>query len=114
MQDVTYIPAVLTAASMTKVFNHMVEVGGPTTPKRITKAGLRAALAGGVEVEFISKSMFHRYGAYFSGQEAVAQYGPVGVEVRNEGGSLIAVVMYSAHPAFGDKPVRAEVGAVVR
>jgi len=114
MQDTTYIPAVLTAGSMTKVINHMMEVGGPTTPKRITKKGLRAAIEGGVSIEFISKSMFHRYGAYFSGAEAVAQYGPVGVEVRNESGSLIAVVMYSAHPAFGDKPVRAEVGAVVR
>lgn len=112
MQDTTYIPAVLTAGSKHRVLAHMCEVTG-SHQERVTKKGLKAAIAGGVTVEYISRSMFHRYGAYFTGPEAVQAYGSVGVEVRDERDSLIAVVRYSAHPSFGGTPVNEYVGAVV-
>lgn len=116
--EVTYIPCELTPASAGRVLAHMREVAAQSAfPQRIfeiTRPGLRAAMAGGVLIEFISKSHIHRYGAHLDGKEAVAIYGPVGFEVRARSGALIAVVEYCAHPAFGSAPVLAEVTGRVR
>jgi len=112
--EVTYIPCVLTASSETRVLAHMAMVNPLMADQRVTRAGLRAAIAGGVLVEYISKSHIHRYGAHLNGTEAVAIYGPVAFEVRDERGALVAVIDYCAHPAFGDKPVHSEVTGRVR
>lgn len=107
----TYIPCVLTIPSMKRVIAHQAAAGKSTD--RVTKAGLKAAIADGVLVEYISKSQFHRYGSYFTGAEAVAAFGTVGLEVRHPQGSLIAVVRYSAHPSFNGSLDNEHVGAVV-
>lgn len=98
----TYIPAVISGTSESRIKAH-------ADTATVTKAALRKAVADALPIEFISKSHFHRYGSWFTGAEAVAVYGPVGVEVRSPSGALIAVIEYAAHPSFGEEPVRAEV-----
>lgn len=116
--EVTYIPCELTPVAASRVLAHMrllaAQSPRPQRTFEVTRPGLRDAIAAGVQVEFVSKSHIHRYGAYLNGKEAVAIYGPVGFEVRNRFGALIAVVDYCAHPAFGSAPVLAEVSGRVR
>lgn len=108
-----YIPAVLSGTSVKAILAHAtLAEGKPVTT--VTKKALKRAVAEGMRIEYISRSQFHRYGSWFTGQEAVAVYGPVGVEVRHAGGSLIAVVEYAPHPVFGSAPVHADVAGVVQ
>jgi hypothetical protein len=109
VQSITYIPVVLTIPCRQQVLRHMHEV----RENRITKDGLREAMADGIELQFISRSHIYGYGAHLTGAEAVAARGPVGLEVRTTSGALIAVIEYAPHPAFGSAPVRAEVRGVV-
>jgi hypothetical protein len=104
----TYIPAVLTVPSQNRIIRNSDDVEA----KQVTKRLLKQALADDVLIEYISRSQFHRYGAHFTGAEAFKTYGAVGIEVRTERGTLLAVVYYSDHPTFGGKPEK--VGAVVR
>jgi len=111
--ETTYIPCVLTQPTKYRVLAEMARNAGHPF-EVVTRAGLRAAVAAGVLVEVISKSHIHRYGSHLNGVEAVAIYGPVAFEVRTDSGSLLAVIDYAPHPAFGSAPVRAEVRGVVR
>jgi len=110
---VTYIPCVLTSPTRFRVLAEMAKNAGHPFDK-VTRAGLRTAVGAGLLIEVISKSHIHRYGAHLNGAEAVALYGPVAFEVRDDRGALIAVIDYCAHPAFGDRPVRSEVTGRVR
>jgi len=110
--EVTYIPVVLTETTRRKVIVYQQQT--LSSYADVTRAGLRGAMTEGLVPEFISKSHIHRYGLHLTGTEAVATWGSVAFEVRNERGSLIAVVDYCAHPAFGDGPVHAEVTGRVR
>jgi hypothetical protein len=102
IETTTYIPAVLTVPSQTRIIRNSDDVEA----KRVTKGLLRKAIADGVLIEYISKSHFHSFGSFFTGASAVANYGTVGIEVRNERGALLAVVEYGDHPSFGAGRVR--------
>jgi len=79
---VQYIPATMTNQALTRLH----PAGG-----RPTKVALRAAIKAGQDLEFVSASAFHRPGSYFTLREAVATFGPVGIEVRYLG-TLVAMV----------------------
>jgi hypothetical protein len=76
--------------------------GSPIT----TKGALKLALEQEPDkVEFISTSIFHRSGAWFTLAEAIRVYGSVSVEVRF--GPHLAVIEADRHPS-------GEIGMVVK
>ena len=89
----THIPAILTPGSAALV----ASITG-TQVNRLTKAALRKVLSGpdggGPDLEFVSQSMFHNHGSWFTLSEAFGVYGPVSIEVRKPNSDLLAVINY--------------------
>lgn len=87
----TYINAVLTPTSQARV----EKVGNG----RVTKAALGTLLKDPDPLTFLSTSIFHHHGRHFTGAEAVAEYGPVTVELVTPSRKIVMIAYHPGKPA---------------